>query len=83
MSPADLFKKQNCYACHATHSKLVGPALTDIAAKYKGQTALTAKLAEKVIAGGSGNWGAIPMPAQIQLSQAEALALVTWVLTTH
>ena len=83
VSPADLFKKQNCYACHATHSKLVGPALTDIAAKYKGQTALTAKLAEKVIAGGSGNWGAIPMPAQIQLSQAEALALVTCVLTTH
>jgi len=83
MPPADLFKKQNCFACHAASSKLVGPSLVEIAAKYKSQTDSEAKLTEKVLKGGAGVWGAIPMPAQNQLSVADAQALVKWILTTH
>ncbi len=83
MPPADLFKKQNCFACHAASSKLVGPSLVEIAAKYKSQTDSEAKLTEKVLKGGAGVWGAIPMPAQNQLSGADAQALVKWILTTH
>lgn len=83
MPPADLFKKQNCVACHATNSKLVGPSLAEIAIKYKAQANSETTLTDKVLKGGAGVWGAIPMPAQSQLSAADAKALVTWILTTH
>ena len=80
---SDLFKKQNCTACHAASSKLIGPSLVEIASKYKGQTDSEAKLIEKVLKGGAGVWGAIPMPAQSQLNATDAGALVKWILTTH
>jgi len=83
MPPADLFKKQNCFACHAASSKLVGPSLAEIAIKYKNQPTSEAMLTEKVIKGGAGVWGAIPMPAQNQLSTADSQALVKWILATH
>ena len=83
MPPADLFKKQNCFACHATNSKLVGPSLAEIAIKYKTQANSDTTLTEKVLKGGAGVWGAIPMPAQSQLSATDAQALVKWILTTH
>jgi cytochrome c len=83
MPPADLFKKQNCFACHAANSKLVGPSLAEIAIKYKNQPTSEAMLTEKVIKGGAGVWGAIPMPAQNQLSTADSQALVKWILATH
>jgi cytochrome c len=83
MPPADLFKKQNCSACHAANSKLVGPSLAEIAIKYKNQPTSEAMLTEKVIKGGAGVWGAIPMPAQNQLSTADSQALVKWILATH
>jgi len=83
MPPADLFKKQNCFACHAASSKLVGPSLAEIAIKYKNQADSEATLTEKVLKGGAGVWGAIPMPAQNQLSTADSQALVKWILATH
>jgi cytochrome c551/c552/cytochrome c553 len=83
MPPADLFKKQNCFACHAANSKLVGPSLAEIAIKYKNEPTSEAMLTEKVIKGGAGVWGAIPMPAQNQLSTADSQALVKWILATH
>ena len=77
---ADLAKSKNCMACHAIGSKLVGPAFKDVAAKYAGQKDAEGKLAAKVIKGGSGAWGPVPMPANPQVSDAEAHALVKWVL---
>jgi cytochrome c len=77
---ADLAKAKNCMACHAVGSKLVGPALKDVAAKYAGQKDAENKLVQKVLKGGSGAWGAIPMPANPQVSEAEARTLVKWVL---
>lgn len=76
----DLAKAKNCMACHAVSTKLVGPAYKDVAAKYAGQKDAEAKLVAKVMKGGSGTWGAIPMPANPQVSEAEARALVKWVL---
>jgi cytochrome c len=78
---ADLAQKKNCMACHAVDKKLVGPAYKDVAAKYAGQAGAVDKLAEKVMKGGSGVWGAVPMPANPQVSQAEARQLVQWILT--
>jgi cytochrome c len=77
---AELAQKKNCMACHAVDKKLVGPAFKDIAAKYAGQKDAVAKLSEKVIKGGSGAWGQIPMPANA-VTQEEAKTLVTWVLS--
>jgi cytochrome c len=76
----DLAKAKNCMACHAVSTKLVGPAYKDVAAKYAGQKDAEAKLVAKVMKGGSGTWGAIPMPANPQVSDAEARTLVKWVL---
>lgn len=77
---ADLAKSKNCMACHAIGSKLVGPAYKDVAAKYAGQKDAEAKLMAKVMKGGAGVWGPVPMPANPQVSEAEAHSLVKWVL---
>jgi cytochrome c len=59
---------------------MVGPALKDVATKYAGNTAAPAMLATKIMAGGSGVWGAIPMPANPQVSDADAKKLAAWAL---
>ncbi|WP_342132878.1 c-type cytochrome [Hydrogenophaga sp. OTU3427] len=76
-----LAKSKQCVACHAVEKKLVGPAYRDVARKYAGQSDAATKLAAKIVAGGSGTWGAVPMPANTQVSQAEALQLANWVLS--
>jgi len=76
----DLAKAKNCLACHAVATKVVGPAYKDVAAKYAGQKDAEAKLVAKVMKGGSGVWGAVPMPANPQVNEAEAKTLVKWVL---
>jgi cytochrome c len=78
---ADLAQKKNCMACHATDKKLVGPAYKDVAAKYAGQKDAVDKLAVKVVKGGAGVWGAVPMPANPQVTEAEAKQLVQWIMT--
>ena len=79
---ADLAQKKNCMACHAVDKKLVGPSYKEVAAKYAGQKDAADKLAQKVIKGGAGTWGPVPMPANAQVSEAEAKQLVQWVLST-
>ncbi len=78
---ADLAKKKNCMACHAADKKLIGPAYKDVAAKYKADDAAVAKLVEHVRKGSVGIWGQIPMPANPQVSEAEAQTLVKWILS--
>ncbi len=77
----ELAQKKNCMACHALDKKLVGPAYKDVAAKYAGQKDAVDKLAQKVIKGGSGVWGQVPMPANAQVNEAEAKQLVQWIMT--
>ena len=72
---------KNCMACHAVDKKLVGPAYKEVAAKYAGQKDAVDKLAVKIVKGGSGVWGPVPMPANTQVSDAEAKKLAAWVLT--
>ncbi|HEY1042298.1 MAG TPA: c-type cytochrome [Telluria sp.] len=80
LASADIAKAKNCMACHAVQTKLVGPSFKDVAAKYNGQKGIEDKLVAKIIKGGSGSWGAIPMPANPQVSDAEAKALVKWIM---
>ena len=81
LASADLAKAKNCMACHAVDKKLVGPAYKDVAAKYSSDKDAAAKLARKIREGGVGVWGQIPMPANPQVTEAEALTLARWVLT--
>lgn len=69
-----------CMGCHAVDRKLVGPSFKDIAAKYKGDANAQAKLEKKVRDGGSGVWGAIPMPSHPGMSAADIHTVVAWVL---
>ncbi|MCM2341612.1 c-type cytochrome [Rhodoferax sp.] len=80
MADQALAQKKNCMACHAVEKKVVGPAYKDVAKKYAGQN-VEAKLVAKIKQGGSGVWGAIPMPANPQVSDAEAKQLASWVLS--
>ena len=79
---AELAQKKNCLACHAVDKKVIGPAYKEVAAKYAGQKDAAEKLAQKILKGGSGVWGAVPMPANPQVNEAEAKQLATWVLST-
>jgi cytochrome c len=79
--PAELAKSKNCLACHSVQNKMIGPAYKDVAAKYAGQKDAEDKLVQKVLKGGSGTWGAVPMPANTQVSEAEAHTLVKWILS--
>jgi cytochrome c len=82
LANADLAKSKNCMACHAVANKVVGPSFKDVAAKYAGQKGSEEKLVQKVIKGGAGAWGPVPMPANPQVSEAEAQTLVKWILAT-
>ena len=77
----DLVKKSGCVACHANDKKLVGPAYNDVAKKYKGDAKAPPMLAEKVKKGGSGTWGAVPMPPHPQISDADIKTMVAYVLS--
>ncbi|RXZ33238.1 cytochrome C' [Oxalobacteraceae bacterium CAVE-383] len=77
----DLARSKNCMACHSIGNKVVGPAFKDVARRYAGQPDIDKKLAEKIMKGGSGAWGVVSMPANPQVSPAEAQALAQWILT--
>ena len=81
MADQALATAKNCMACHAIDKKLVGPSYKDVAAKYAGQKDAVDKLAAKIIKGGAGVWGPVPMPANAQVNDAEAKKLAAWVLT--
>jgi cytochrome c len=81
MADQALATAKNCMACHAVDKKLVGPSYKDVAAKYAGQKDAVDKLAAKIIKGGAGVWGPVPMPANAQVNDAEAKKLAAWALT--
>ncbi|MFJ7566218.1 c-type cytochrome [Herminiimonas sp. NPDC097707] len=81
MANADLAKAKNCMACHAVNNKILGPGFKDVAAKYAGQKGAEDMLAQKILKGSKGVWGTMPMPANAQVSEAEARVLATWIMT--
>lgn len=79
-----LAQKSGCMACHGVDKKIVGPGYKEVAAKYKGDKGAEAKLTEKVIKGGVGAWGQVPMPAKggnAAVSDADIKTLVKWILS--
>jgi cytochrome c len=76
----ELAKSKNCLTCHSVDTKIVGPAYKDVAKKYAGDKKAEEMLATKVIKGGGGTWGPVPMPANA-VTVAEAHTLVKWILS--
>lgn len=74
-----LIKANGCMGCHGIDQKIVGPAFRDVAKKHVGSTDLTGFLAAKIRNGGQGAWGAIPMPPQPQLSEADVRTIAHWI----
>ena len=81
MADLALATSKNCMACHAVDKKLVGPSYKDVAKKYGNDAKAVDALAVKIVKGGSGVWGPVPMPANAQVNEAEAKKLAAWVLT--
>ena len=77
----ELFKSKPCAACHSIDTKLVGPALKDVAAKYGSDAKAADNLASKIQKGSQGTWGPVPMPPNVKVSDADAKALAQWILT--
>lgn len=74
-----LAKSKNCMACHTVDKKVVGPAYKDVAKKYTAKD--EDKLVEKIIKGGKGAWGEVPMPPNAAVKPEEAHRLVKWILS--
>ncbi|MEW6099176.1 MAG: c-type cytochrome [Pseudomonadota bacterium] len=72
-----LLRKHACVACHGVDQKIVGPALREVAARYADRSDAATYLAARIRSGGSGVWGAVPMPPQA-LPEADALAIGQW-----
>lgn len=81
--PHKLMTEMGCAACHKVDAKLIGPAYQDVAKKYAGQADAKAKLMTKVMDGGSGNWGSIPMPpnkTNPMVTKEKVATIVDWIL---
>ena len=76
-----LMDKSDCNACHSVDNKIVGPSFKEIAKKYKGDKTAVAKLSDKIIKGGAGAWGQIPMSPHPGVSQADAKEMVKYILS--
>ena len=76
----ELVSKGDCATCHKVDEKMTGPSYRDIAAKYANASdAEVSQVAQKIIKGGSGNWGEIPMTPHPALAEADAVAMVQYI----
>ena len=73
-------KGSDCTGCHQVDRKLIGPSYADVAAKYENTEENVTMLSQKVIAGGVGVWGEVPMSAHPNLSEEDAKDMVRYVL---
>ena len=68
----------DCKGCHKVDTKSVGPAFIQVSQRYQKNPQATATLAEKIISGGSGHWGKVPMAAHPNLKESDAKEIVSW-----
>ena len=78
-----LAQAKHCVSCHRVDKKLVGPPFNAIAQRFKGEEAATPYLAQRIREGGRGQWGAIGMPRQDDVSQEDAENLAAWILSLY
>lgn len=76
-----LVKSNDCNTCHHKTNTVIGPAHLKVAEKYEFTEANVKLLAEKIMKGGSGVWGPVPMAAHVDLSESDAEAMARYVLS--
>ncbi len=76
-----LARDKLCMNCHTLDRKIVGPAFKDIATRYAGRADAVPFLAGKIVKGGAGAWGPVPMAANPKMSADDARRLAAWVMT--
>ena len=76
----EIVGKSDCMTCHKIDEKNIGPAWRDVANKYAGQDTAVKYLAHKIITGGAGVWGEVPMAAHPTFTQEEAETVAKYVL---
>ncbi len=81
LASAELARSRNCTACHHAERRVIGPTYTAIAGRYADDAGAAERLAGRIIAGGGGNWGQTPMPAQPAVTREEAETLARWILS--
>lgn len=79
-APTDALTRNTCSACHGVDNKIVGPAFAEVAKKYAGQADAKDALKARIKAGGSGNWGPVPMPPQPNIADADLQQIVDWLV---
>lgn len=76
-----LVAQSDCLTCHKIDDKLIGPSYKEIALKYKdAPNDVVTALAEKIVKGGVGNWGNVPMTPHPSISQEDAETMVRYIL---
>ena len=78
----ELAKNNGCLSCHSAKEKIVGPAYSSVAEKYKDDKDAVASLVQSIQNGSKGKWGRIPMPAHPSMNAADIKTLAQWVMTT-
>ena len=76
-----LIEASDCRTCHKDNEKLIGPAYKEVAKKYENNSKNISMLAEKILKGGQGVWGEIPMAGHPNLSKEDAEAMVEYILS--
>lgn len=79
----NLIAKSDCLTCHQVEEQAIGPAYRAIAKKYRGNPEIIDTLADRIIKGSAGNWGAVPMNAHPSLSMEEASLMVKYILSLN
>lgn len=77
----ELAKNNGCLSCHSAKEKIVGPAYSSVAEKYKDDKDAVASLVQSIQNGSKGKWGRIPMPPHPSMSAADIKTLAQWVMT--
>lgn len=78
-----LIQKSDCKACHMDDARIIGPSYLEVAEKYEENDTTITYLANKIIQGGSGNWGEVPMTPHPQHSQEEAEQMAKYILSLN
>ena len=77
----ELVGKSDCFTCHKVSEAFIAPSYEAVAARYEMTAPVLDTLAEKIIKGGAGRWGTVPMTAHPQISEDDAKAMVKYIMS--